>query len=186
MDGREIFRAFHLCSLGRWGGQRTSPEFDLKEEVAPSSLSPTTSCSSLDLQHSALVTTSWSGAGWMEEQEQRPATELEKKHEMEDNQKRKLKTCQRSAFRGDAGVSGGVDHVQVARAGEQVPLPAQQVNLPKFLSAWIFFSSELPQERSFWYFSSTSPRSFSTDAAGQSSTCKRALFPAIHTVCHDL
>ena len=66
----------------------------------------------------------------MEEQEQRPATELEKEHEKEHDQKHKhtQKTCQGSAFRGDARVSGGVDHVQVARAGEQVALPAQQVN----------------------------------------------------------
>ena len=122
----------------------------------------------------------------MEEQEQRPATELEKEYEKEDNQKRTQKTCQGSAFRGDAGVSGGVDHVQVARAGEQLPLPAQQVNLQEMIFAWIFDPSKLLQERSFRCFSSTSPRSFFTDAAGQSSTCKRALFPAIHTFCHDL
>ena len=74
----------HLYSLGRWGGQRTSPEFDLKEEVAPPASPPTTS-TSLDLQHSALVTTSWPDAGRMKEQEQRPATEEE--HEKDQGQK---------------------------------------------------------------------------------------------------
>ena len=69
--GMDMLRALHLYSIGRWGGQRTLVEFDLKEEVDSTSSS---SSPVLDLQHSALATTCWSGEGWMEEQEQRPAT----------------------------------------------------------------------------------------------------------------
>ena len=83
---RDNLKTLHLFTMGRWGGQRASPEFDLNEEVAPSALPSTTS---LDLQHFALVTTSWPGAGWMEEQEQRPATG----HMKEPDQKL-WKTCQ--------------------------------------------------------------------------------------------